>query len=158
MFPDISVIEIQYICQKKKYFKYQKILIKIFDSTQIQRLLRNNQKTNKVTWFRLKKPNYIKKILTKKNSKFKSNFCCCKLSKQKQNNSRKMRTYLILLLGLTSISMTLAAMCSPEKCATMLCAQVTVENCVQSRGPGQYRVQPHGGFCGCCPSCQKILR
>lgn len=53
-----------------------------------------------------------------------------------------------------------AAMCSHEMCLKMPCLNIKVEMCEQIHGPSEdhtYRVLPHGAFCGCCPSCQKIL-
>ncbi|KAK7476979.1 hypothetical protein BaRGS_00031755 [Batillaria attramentaria] len=56
----------------------------------------------------------------------------------------------VLVVSLLVVSAQAIPACRPDTCFTVLCAAVTADSCDGT-------VVKHGGFCGCCDSCVKIL-
>ena len=51
------------------------------------------------------------------------------------------------------LALSLAAVCIKDICSRVRCRQVTVEQC-SSNG---LEYDQHGGYCGCCSACIKLL-
>ncbi|KAJ6220460.1 hypothetical protein RDWZM_006272 [Blomia tropicalis] len=67
------------------------------------------------------------------------------------------RNILILAIALVMVSATMAFVCPPNICDMIRCDETVEINCLQ-RDTNLYKFEPEGGFCGCCPTCVRLLQ
>lgn len=61
------------------------------------------------------------------------------------------RVAVIIIMSFVALS--LAIVCRPNYCQSVTCKPIDQDDCVQNGGIFHLK----GGFCGCCPSCPRLL-